>query len=157
VWIRSEVTRYAQEMTGKLADPGGAVIRAVADRLEEGDEILVNYEDRPFMFYTKARVRGGIGAFRVGDPAPPPPRFFVFRRSASFTGGELFFSEVRKHHWVPVPVRAADVPWSNIPDPRLRRYLYGEGHPDVVVLERVGRPRKGGDPAARAPRGTGIK
>lgn len=84
-WVRPEWVRYLREMSGELPDPGGEVIRAVAARLDPGDEILVNYEDRPFMFYTGARVRGGIPAFRVNDPSSPPPRFFVFRSTVSFT------------------------------------------------------------------------
>ena len=41
--------------------------------------ILVSYEDIPFMFYTDARIRGGVAAFRAEDQ--PPPRFLVIRRS----------------------------------------------------------------------------
>ena len=66
------------------------------------------------------------------------PRFFVFRRSVKFTSQELFVNEARRYVWQRIPIRAADTPWSNIPDPRLRQQLFTEGVPDVTVLERIG-------------------
>jgi hypothetical protein len=136
-WARPELFRYLEEMSGTLPDPGGEVIRAIQQRIEEGDEILVNYEDRPFVFYTNARVRGGIPAFRVNDPSSGPPRFLVFRNSVAFTYNRLFIAEAKKYSWRPIPVNAADIPWSNIPDPRFRRLLFDEGRSDVPVFERV--------------------
>jgi hypothetical protein len=132
-FLRNEWATFARELRGTLPDPNGEVVRAVMERLEEGDEILVNYEDRPFMFYTGARVRGGIPAFRVDDPTPP--RFFVFRRSAVFTEQRLFGRAARRYQWDRLSVKAADMPSSNSPEPRLRRYLTRTDLPDVGVFE----------------------
>jgi len=49
--------------------------RHAASLLRPGDEILVNYEDCPLMFYTDQPIRGGIPAFRApraSRPAPSP-------------------------------------------------------------------------------------
>jgi len=84
---RPELGAAAREIFEERPDPNRLVIDAIAPALRPGDEILVNYEDVPFMFYTTARVRGGVAAFRVEDHEAPPPRFLVIRRSVrSFIG-----------------------------------------------------------------------
>jgi len=96
-----------------------AVNREFADRsrrLQPGDEVLVNYEDLPFVFYTDARVRGGIAAFRAEDRSGPP-RFLVLRRSVDFVHWPVFLRQFRRHPWRLVATGAPDVPFGNNPDP----------------------------------------
>jgi hypothetical protein len=140
-WLRSELVWTLAELAGCAPDPNRLVIEYLRPRLREGDEILVNYEDAPFMFYTDARVRGGIPAFRIEDPGAPPPRFAVVRRSVPFTHWDVFKEELRRHRWRRLPVAAPDVPYGNSPDPSHRFFPLPPDYPQISVLERVGDAR----------------
>jgi hypothetical protein len=98
------------------------------------------------MFYTDARVRGGIPAFRVEDRSRPPPRFAVVRRSALFLPWNVYRRELDRWRWTELPSGAPDVPFGNSPDPNHRFYPLGPRHPNLLVLERVT-----GDEALAAP------
>jgi hypothetical protein len=100
--------------------------------------VLVTYEDTPFMFYTDARIRGGIPSFRVEDRSAPPPRFAVVRRSALFLPWKIYRRELDRWRWSELPSGVPDVPFGNSPDPDHRFYPLPPGHPDVLVLERLG-------------------
>ena len=93
------------------------MIEFLRGRVEPGDEILINYEDSPLMFYLDNPIRGGIGCFRAEDPAPPAPRFLVLRQSATFTHAEVYEREWRRHRWIHADVDAPDIPGANSPDP----------------------------------------
>jgi hypothetical protein len=117
--LRPELPLAWSEIFSPGPDPNRLVIEAVAARLRPGDEVLVNYEDVPFMFYTDARVRGGVAAFRVEDRSAPPPRFLVLRRSVGFVHWPVFEREARRWGWRPFSTGAPDVPFGNCPDPEL--------------------------------------
>jgi hypothetical protein len=156
-WLRAEIPAAWLELSGRASDPNRTVIELLQPRLEPGDEVLVTYEDAPFMFYTDARVRGGIPAFRVEDRSSPPPRFAVVRRSALFLPWNVYRRELNRWRWTEIASDAPDVPFGNSPDPNHRFYPLGPRHPNLVVLERVmsgeeGEPR---DRAERTP--TGVK
>jgi hypothetical protein len=88
------------------------------------------------MFYTRARIRGGVAAFRVEDHAAPPPRFAVFRRSVRFVYWSVFARELSRHTWSAVPVLAPDVPFGNNPDPTSPPVVTARGN--IEVGERMG-------------------
>jgi hypothetical protein len=136
-WLRAEIPAAWLELSGRAPDPNRAVIELLRPRLEPGDEVLVTYEDAPFMFYTDARVRGGIPAFRVEDRSRPPPRFAVVRRSALFLPWNVYRRELDRWRWIELPSGVPDVPFGNSPDPNHRFYPLGARHPEVQVLERV--------------------
>jgi 4-amino-4-deoxy-L-arabinose transferase-like glycosyltransferase len=115
--VRYEIRTMLGEVFVPRPDPNREVIQALALLLRPGDEILVNYEDVPFMFYTDARVRGGVAAFRVEDRSVPPPRFAVMRRSVPFVHWDVFEREVYRYRWRLLPLRVPDVPFGNNPDP----------------------------------------
>ena len=74
------------------------------------DEVLVNYEDIPLMFYPPNRIRGGNGCFRMDEA--PPARFAVLRRSALFVHGYYYGQFMGRHQWRQLPLRnAPDIPW----------------------------------------------
>ncbi len=135
-WLRAELGLFAAELRGKLPDPGRVVIAYLEERLEPGDEVLINYEDNPVMFYTGARVRGGIPGFRIDAADGVAPRFAILRRSATFSTVEPVARAILRQRWVEVPVRAPDIPWSNIPDPAFRPLLLDETADAIVFLER---------------------
>ena len=137
VLLRQEWRWFALELAGKMPDPNREVIEYIAPKLGPGDEVLVNYEDIPFMFYTDARVRGGIPAFRVKDPGGRPPRFAVIRRSALLTLGPVFQREVDRYEWEVAPLTVRDVTWGNIPDPAYRYRAFVDPEWPIVVAERV--------------------
>ncbi len=134
--IRSELTAMLDEVFVPRPDPNRDVIEALAPALRDGDEILVNYEDIPFMFYTRARIRGGVAAFRVEDRTAPPPRFAVLRRSVPFVHWPVFVREVERYWWRPVAgVSVPDIPFGNNPDPSV--VPYPPTSRTIVVAERV--------------------
>jgi hypothetical protein len=144
--VRGEIAPAWLELSGRAPDPNRIVIEAVAARLGPDDEILVTYEDIPFMFYTDHRVRGGISAFRAEDRGGTPPRFAVVRRSVLALHWKVFRRELRRHPWDPLGIDAPDVPFANSPDPNHRFFPRPEGHPSVMLLERA----SGEDPLSRA-------
>lgn len=133
---RSELGTMLSEVFRDRPDPNREVIEALAPRLRSGDEILVNYEDIPLMFYTQARIRGGVPAFRLEDRSSPPPRFLVVRRSVSFVHWPAFRKEWERYTWREVPAQAPDVPWGNNPDPTAMPLQRAQGV--VAIGERVG-------------------
>jgi hypothetical protein len=88
------------------------------------------------MFYTDARIRGGIAAFRVEDRSSPPARFLVLRRSVPFVHWPVFVREVRRHSWIAATTGAPDVPFGNLPEPAFLRWVGSE--PEIIVAERAG-------------------
>jgi hypothetical protein len=134
--LRSEIGIALHEVFTPRPDPNRAVIEWIAPRLQDGNEVLVNYEDVPFLFYTHARIRGGIAAFLVEDRSAPPPRFAVLRGSVQFTHWPVFLREMERSTWKPAPTGAPNVRFGNCPDPW---FLPQEAAQDeVFVAERAG-------------------
>jgi hypothetical protein len=102
------------------------------------DEILVNYEDIPLMFYTNNPIRGGIPCFRVEDSRRAPPRFLIYRKSVSFVHIPVFAREIRRYRWRPVHSGAPDIPWGNIPEPELRVLVDSFAFPEIILAENMG-------------------
>ena len=114
--LRPEVAILARELGTQRPDPNRDVIEWIQARAAPGDEILVTYEDAPFVYYTDLRVRGGIAAFRVLDPDAPPPRFAVLRQ-APFLHHDVFREALARHAWRIERVPTPDAVWGNNPDP----------------------------------------
>jgi len=134
--VRPEVTGLLRETFRGRPDPNRDVIERLAPLLRPGDEILVNYEDIPFMFYTDARVRGGVAAFRVEDRTAPPPRFLVLRRTVPFVHWPVFARERDRYLWRELATDAPDLPFGNNPDPTF--FPLPTSPYRVFVAERVG-------------------
>jgi len=135
-WLRREHGLYAAELTGRLPDPNRRIIEYLQARLEPSDEVLINYEDVPVMFYTEARVRGGISQFRVNAKDGTAPRFAVIRNSARFAQPDFIRRAMRSEKWTEVHVDAPDVPWSNIPEPAYRHLLLSTDRARISIFER---------------------
>ena len=133
--VRPELAGAIRDIFARRPDPNRLVIDAIAPLLRAGDEILVNYEDIPFMFYTDARVRGGVAAFRVEDRHAPPPRFLVIRFSVPFVHWPVFEREGARYEWRPISTGAPDVPFGNIPDPTF--VPFPSSDIEVLVAERL--------------------
>jgi hypothetical protein len=134
--LRSELSLIGTDVFGHRPDPNRLVIEWLEKNSSPSDEILVNYEDLPMMYYLPNLIRGGIVAFRAEDDRTTPPRFVVLRRTVPFVYWEVFAREVRRYSWVAVPVKAPDIRWGNNPDP--------EGHlqdrsraADLLIFERA--------------------
>ena len=136
--LRPEWSVLAEEVFTPREDPNRKVIEALRPIIAPGDEILVNYEDVPLMFYTDNPVRGGVPCFRVEDRSKPPPRFLIYRRSVTFVHTAVFEREIRRYRWRIIHTGAADVPWGNIPEPGLRPPLDSSSFPEVIVAENMG-------------------
>jgi hypothetical protein len=114
--LRPELRIVAHELTSERPDPNRDVIEWARERGEPGDEILVTYEDAPFIYYTDFRVRGGIAAFRVLDESGTPPRLAVLRH-APFLHHPVFRSALSRGRWRMARVPTPDALWGNNPDP----------------------------------------
>jgi hypothetical protein len=137
-WIRPEIGIAWRAVFEERLDPNREAIEIVKARAKPEDEILVTYEDIPFMFYTDNRIRGGIPAFRVLDPTPPPPRFLVARPSVLLVDQAVFLEASRRSEWRRLPTKAPDVSAGNNPDPRAQWYWLRSDLPKIVVAERIG-------------------
>ena len=134
--IRPELAMAASDIFLPRSDPNRLSIEAIRPLLRPEDEILVNYEDVPFMFYTDARVRGGVAAFRVEDHSVPPPRFLVIRKSVGFVHWPTFQRELSLHQWRRIPSGAPDVRWGNFVDPGF--WPVPTDASEIIVGERTG-------------------
>ena len=136
VWFRAEINTMAAQVFGHQPDPNRLVIDWLRKNSQPTDEILINYEDFPLMYYLPNPIRGGIATFRVEDDARTKPRFMVLRRSVDFVHWQVFNREVLRYQWVPVALKAPDVMWGNNPDP------LGNDDPskasDLVIARRLG-------------------
>jgi hypothetical protein len=144
--VRPELDVYAAELAGTAPDPNREAILFLRPLLEPGDEILVNYEDIPWMFYVPNRIRGGLAAFRVLDDRARPPRFVVYRRALRFVHTSIFMqafapdTKVDRERWTALSAHVPEIPWGNNPDPGntysqlLERYDVN-GRPEVMFLE----------------------
>jgi hypothetical protein len=115
--LRSELSRMGSEIFGNRPDPNRLVVDWLQQNAAPQDEILINYEDVPLMFYLPNPIRGGIAAFRAEDDSRTAPRFAVMRDSVPFVHWPVFERELSRYDWEPVPLKAPDVIWGNNPDP----------------------------------------
>lgn len=138
---RRELAALALELRGDAPDPNRDVIRFLEPRLAPGDEILVNFEDTPWMFYTDARVRGGTTCFRVED-WDTPPRFVIIRRSVQIIYSEPYNRTLRRlmqrYRMQPLEVDTPDMPYGNYPGPADHYSRFVDIGPRIVVLENLG-------------------
>jgi hypothetical protein len=150
-WLRPELAQAWLEISGRAPDPNRDAIELLRPRLAPGEEILVSYEDVPFMFYLDQPIRGGIGSFRVLADDGRPPRFAVLRR-VPWVDWPVYQRALERQRWRPLPVGTPDVPISNSPDPTHRYFPRPPGHRLLQVLERVAPEPPA--PGARAPTDT---
>jgi hypothetical protein len=137
--LRSELGLIGSDIFAHRVDPNRLVIEWLEKNAVPTDEILVNYEDLPLMYYLPNRIRGGIAAYRAEDDASVPPRYVILRRTVPFVYWPAFKREVDRYYWTQVAVKAPDIRWGNNPDP--------EGHiqdrtqaDDLLFFERVDQP-----------------
>jgi len=117
VWYRAELKDLRDEIFGHQPDPNRIVIDWLRKNAAPTDEILINYEDLPLMYYLPNPIRGGIATFRVEDDARNPPRFVILRHSVDFVHWPVFQREMARYKWEAIPLKAPDVQWGNNPDP----------------------------------------
>jgi hypothetical protein len=115
--VRPELPLMLSEVFGQVEDPNGGTIEWLRKNTAPTDEILINYEDIPLMFYLPNPIRGGIAAFRAGDDRKGPPSVVVMRRSVGFYHAAVFQREIQRYRWKQAPVEIPDKTWGNNPDP----------------------------------------
>jgi hypothetical protein len=115
--FKRELSTLAREIFNPPPDPNRVLVEWLRQNAKPSDEILVNYEDLPLMFYLPNPIRGGIAAFRAEDDSRNPPSFLIIRRSVPFVHWNVFAREVNRYRWAVAQVEAPDVIWGNNPDP----------------------------------------
>jgi hypothetical protein len=116
-------------------DVNRSVVQWLQRNTRPSDEILINYEDYPLMYYLPNPIRGGIAAYRVEDDSKSPPRFLVLRPNVSFVYWPAFLREARRFQWQREPVIIPSDVWGNNPDPGSE--VRTQGKPEVLILRRV--------------------
>ncbi len=137
--FRPELEVLRKSVFGRQADPNRLVIDWLKQSAAPDDEILINYEDIPLMFYLPNPIRGGIPAFRVEDDAKRPPDFVVLRMSVPWVHWPVFLREMQRYDWNPVPLQAPDVRCGNCPDPGGREFGaqgYDPAHAQSIFIAR---------------------
>jgi hypothetical protein len=115
--VRPELATLKDEVFGHGEDPNREVVEWLRKNTAPTDEILINYEDIPLIFYLPNPIRGGIAAFRVEDDAKKPPDVAVLRRSVGFYHIPVFAREMQRYNWSRIQVDIPDRAWGNNPDP----------------------------------------
>jgi hypothetical protein len=133
--IRPELSRLRQEVFGHTEDVNRSVIEWLRENARPSDEIVVNYEDLPLVYYLPNPVRGGIAAFRVEDDVIVRPRFLVMRPDIPFVDEDTFAREAGRYRWQPMSVRVTSTLWGNNPDPMSVAPAPDAGR--MVILRRV--------------------
>ena len=131
--VRPELKTLAKSVFGREPDPNRPVIEWLKQNAAPSDEILINYEDAPLMFYLPNPVRGGIAAFRVEDDSKGPPEFIVLRRSVDFVHWPSLERELGRYQWDAVNVGAPDIVCGICPDPVQR---YDASHASSIFVAR---------------------
>ena len=137
--VRPELTVLRKEVFGHTPDPNRIVIDWLKQNAAPTDEILINYEDVPLMFYLPNPIRGGVAAFRAEDDAKMPPEFVVLRRSVKHVHWPVYDREVERYLWSEVSLSAPDVPWGNNPDPIAEDWDTAQA-PMAYVARRIAKP-----------------
>ncbi len=115
--VRSELAALVRNVFLTRRDPNQRVVEWLRQNAQPTDEVLINYEDLPLMYYLPNPIRGGIASFRAEDDAKTPPRFVILRRSVGFVHWPVFQREIARYRWDVIPLNAPDVMWGNNPDP----------------------------------------
>ncbi len=136
--IRPEWAVFHEEIFAPQPDPNRLTVEALARVAAANDEILINYEDIPLMFYTDYRIRGGIPCFRVEDTSRGPPRILAYRRSVRFCHVPGYDREMFRYEWRLMHSGAPDVPWGNMPEPDYRGGANPSSAPEVIFGENLG-------------------
>jgi hypothetical protein len=136
-FVRPELRLLIDDLAATGNDPNRAVVEFLRKRIKPDDEVVINYEDNPLMFYLPNRIRGGISCFRVTAP-PENVRFLVYRRSVLFSHAAIYSRNFQMDRWEAHSVDAPDIPWGNFPDPEFHyAFLSTRSPPPITVLERV--------------------
>jgi hypothetical protein len=135
--LRPELRLLSKSLFGHPSDPNKPVIEWLAQNTKPDDQILINYEDIPLMFYLPNPIRGGISAFRVEDDAKRPPDFVVLRHSVDFVHWPVYLREIDRYQWEAASLRVPDIVCGNCPDP-VERYNFAEAK-SIFIARRVGR------------------
>ena len=134
--FRTELSRIGSDILGHRPDPNRLVVDWLKQNAAPTDEILINYEDVPLMFYLPNPIRGGIAAFRAEDDSRTPPRFAVIRRSVPFVHWPVYVREMNRYNWDRVPLKAPDVIWGNNPDP-MGHFPNLPAPPELFIARRI--------------------
>jgi hypothetical protein len=135
--LRPELRLLGKSLFGHPSDPNKPVIEWLAQNTKPDDEILINYEDIPLMFYLPNPIRGGIAAFRVEDDAKRPPDFVVLRHSVDFVHWPVYLREIDRYQWEAASLRVPDIVCGSCPDP-VERYDSAAAK-SIFVARRIGR------------------
>ena len=116
LFVRSEFQRLFDSYLGTMPDPNKQLFAALKLMASPNDEILVNCDDIPFMFYTDHRIRGGISAFRIDDPSGERV-VLILISAANGAPHWLMEKAVNQRNWNPYPVDIPSCALANCPDP----------------------------------------
>lgn len=135
--IRPELSILWRELFEHQADPNRDSIELIKALAHPDDDILVNYEDIPFIFYTKNPIRGGVPCFRAEDRSSSP-RYMVMRLRTPFLYWPVLIREANRYRWRRISADIPDIPYGNNPDPNFQQFRTSPKPPSLVIARCMG-------------------
>lgn len=139
VW-RREFRRLTDDYLGLAPDSTRDLLAAIEVVAGPDDELVVNAEDIPLMFYTDRRVRGGFPGFRAKELSDGS-YILVIRRLGGGAAGQALLDAAAERYWQVLPAQVPDIPMVNCPDPFLN-YLDRTAPRDLVIARPAGKFEK---------------
>ena len=134
---------YAAELTRDYDGPLEGVWRAIDERAEPGEVLVVTYEHFPLMFHTDLDVRRDFELAGLDEPpqwilvhSPRAPRFEPAVWDAVTNGSSMPLGDGRTVRYARVDLDVVELPWENIPEPYWHRFVTeppGPGRPPPML------------------------
>lgn len=126
--LRSDLFGFISEITHNINDPDNAVVSYLKEKARPGEGVKTSYGGFSLMFYLpEMRVISGWNSQGA------IPDYLIFRIPYPFPENETYPNVL----YVPESVNAANMVWTNCPDPLFHKYKIPEGQPDLKVFRRI--------------------
>jgi hypothetical protein len=130
--FRSDLVAFAGELTHHVSDPEEGIVSYLEVRASPDQVVKASYEDLSLMYYLPwlrvvSRWEGGGGL----------PDWILVRSPYPLQQSAEFRASLRRAKFTRETIPAADVVWTNRPDPLFHRYRTLRDAPRLSVLRRI--------------------
>lgn len=130
--LRSDLVAFAAELTRHVSDPEEGIVSHLEARAVPGQVVKASYEEISLMYYLPwlrvvSRWDGGGGL----------PDWILVRPPYPLKQSDEFRAALRRARFTQETVPAANVVWTNRPDPLFHRYRTVRDAPRLVILRRT--------------------
>jgi hypothetical protein len=130
--LRSDLLAFAGELTHHVSDPEEGIVSYLEARALPGQVVKASYEEISLMYYLPwlrvvSRWDGGGGL----------PAWILVRPPYPLEQSDEFRAALRRAKFTRETIPAADVVWTNRPDPLFHRYRTVRGTPRLIILRHI--------------------